>query len=158
MLLLYADNAFNLALFATKSVPFISAVLINLVPNAPFASFILSEFYATIDPSLEEAARTLGAGKMTRIFKILLPQIAPGMISAAIFIFMRAFNEVILTYLVVSPEVVTLPVLLFVQQIGSPVLTTYELAALSIFLLIPGIIFLVLMMKFMKGGFSLLRI
>ena len=46
-----------------------------------------------IDGGLEEAARTLGAGPVDRFFTILLPLMAPGLLSGAIVAFAAAMGE-----------------------------------------------------------------
>lgn len=137
---------------------FIAAVLINLVPNSTFATFILAEYYSTVPRELEEAAAVLGASKVKRIYHVLLPQITSGIITALIVTFARAFNEVLLTYLVIGPEIITLPVLLFVQQTGSPVLTRHEMAALGTLVLLPGLIFLIIAIKILKVRIAFFRV
>ena len=47
----------------------------------------------SVDPGLEKAARTLGAGKLATFFSITLPLARPGIIAGAILCFARALGE-----------------------------------------------------------------
>jgi len=51
------------------------------------AFVIIGAAMKSMDPSLEEGARVLGAGKLRTIFTVTLPMVAPGVLSAAVFVF-----------------------------------------------------------------------
>ncbi len=51
------------------------------------AFVMISASMKSMDPSLEESSRVLGAGKMRTTLKITLPLVAPGVLSATIFVF-----------------------------------------------------------------------
>jgi len=48
---------------------------------------------ANLDPSLDEAARNLGCGRMRRFLKITLPMIRPGLFAGASIVFIWSFTE-----------------------------------------------------------------
>ena len=48
---------------------------------------MISASMKSMDPSLEESSRVLGAGKMRTALKVTLPLVAPGVLSATIFVF-----------------------------------------------------------------------
>lgn len=69
-----------------------------------------------IDPRLEEAARTLGAGPLDRAFTITLPLAAPGLLAAAVIGFAAAMGEfgAIITFAANIPgETQTLPLAIY---------------------------------------------
>jgi molybdate transport system permease protein len=69
-----------------------------------------------IDPELEEAARSLGAGRLMRLARITLPLAAPGLIAGAILGFARALGEfgATITFAAAIPgETLTLPTDIF---------------------------------------------
>lgn len=68
---------------------------------------------AGLDPSLEEAARTLGSGPARAFFRVTLPQIAPGVVAGAVFAFIMSFDELALTLLLSTPDTTTLPVAIY---------------------------------------------
>lgn len=69
-----------------------------------------------VDPGLEDAARTLGAGKMRVFFTITLPLMVPGIITGTILAFARSLGEFGATITFVSNirgETQTLPLALY---------------------------------------------
>jgi spermidine/putrescine transport system permease protein len=70
------------------------AVIIVLVYTyLPFAILPLYSTIEKFDFSLLEASRDLGANKMQSIFKVLLPNINPGIITAVLFTFIPDFGN-----------------------------------------------------------------
>ena len=51
------------------------------------AFVMISAAMKSMDPSLEESSRVLGAGKLRTALRITLPLVAPGVLSATIFVF-----------------------------------------------------------------------
>jgi iron(III) transport system permease protein len=51
------------------------------------AFVMISASMKSMDPSLEESSRVLGAGKLRTAIRITLPMVAPGVLSATIFVF-----------------------------------------------------------------------
>lgn len=69
------------------------AVPVHVVWALPFAVIVL---LAGFPPNLrenEEAARVMGAGPLARFRKVILPQIAPTLLGAAVFAFTLSYNE-----------------------------------------------------------------
>jgi molybdate transport system permease protein len=69
-----------------------------------------------VDPGLEDAARTLGAGRMRVFFTITLPLMVPGIITGTILAFARSLGEFGATITFVSNirgETQTLPLALY---------------------------------------------
>jgi putative spermidine/putrescine transport system permease protein len=66
-----------------------------------------------VDPSLEEAARTLGAGPWRVFRRVTVPQIAPGVAAGALFAFMVSLDNYPISMWLSDAQAVPLPVLLF---------------------------------------------
>lgn len=62
----------------------------------PLTIFILTTFFAAIPPELVEAARVDGATPAQAFRKVALPLARPGIVSAAIVVFVFAWNEFLL--------------------------------------------------------------
>jgi len=73
----------------------------------------VSASLAGLDPSVEEAAKTLGSGPVRAFFRVTLPQIAPGIAAGAVFAFIMSFDELALTLLLATPQTTTLPVAIY---------------------------------------------
>ncbi len=70
----------------------------------------------SIDPGLAQAARTLGAGRLDRLFSITLPMAAPGVLAAAAFGFTASLGEfgAVITFAANIPgETQTLPLAIY---------------------------------------------
>jgi multiple sugar transport system permease protein len=70
-------------------------ILTNSAFNLAFAIWILRAFFASIPREIEEAAAIDGCGPVRTLVRIVLPLSGPGLVSAAIFAFIAAWNEYI---------------------------------------------------------------
>ena len=98
----------------------------------------------TIDPGLEDAARTLGAGPVDRFWTITLPLMAPGIVAGAIIAFAAGLGEfgAVITFASNIPgETRTLPLALYtaLQSPGGDALAA-RLAGLSFLLGLSGLV------------------
>lgn len=66
-----------------------------------------------LDPSIEEAASSLGAGSMRALFRVVLPAIAPSMMAAVIFVFITSFDQATVSIFLAGPEMMPLPVRIY---------------------------------------------
>ena len=66
-----------------------------------------------IDPSLEEAAMDLGAGKFKTFYKVTLPLIKSGITNALLFSFLIPFGNLTISLFISSPLFKTLPVQIY---------------------------------------------
>ena len=79
--------------------------------TVPLGTYLLIGFFKNLVGELEEAARIDGATRLQALWFILLPLIAPGLVSVAILTFTAAWNELLYSLVInVSPDVRTLPV------------------------------------------------
>ena len=82
---------FELGLVNTQA----ALILVNAAFNLAFAIWILRAFFASIPREVEEAAQVDGCGPLGALLRIVLPLSAPGIVTAAIFAFIAAWNEYI---------------------------------------------------------------
>lgn len=69
-----------------------------------------------IDPSLQEAAKTLGASAPRAFFEIVFPLIRGGVSSGVLLVFILSFNEFTLSYFLYTIDVVPLSMWLFTES------------------------------------------
>jgi putative spermidine/putrescine transport system permease protein len=69
-----------------------------------------------IDPSLQEAARTLGASAPRAFVEVVLPLARQGLVSGALIVFVISFNEFTLAYFLYTIDVFPLSIWLFQQS------------------------------------------
>ncbi len=92
------DNYFGLIL------PYVADAL-------PIAVWILIGFFDGIPKALEEAAFIDGCNRFQALWKVVMPLTMPGIISVALFTFLRAWNEFIIAFTFIDKgEMITLPV------------------------------------------------
>jgi putative spermidine/putrescine transport system permease protein len=92
----------------------------------------------SVDPELEAAAWTLGAGRWRVLAEVTVPLIAPGVLSALIFAFIISFGDVYMALFLSGPNMTTLPVEIFafIQWESSPVIaaiTTLQILLIVVF-------------------------
>lgn len=75
----------------------------------PYVIRTTSSSLANFDFSVEEAAVSLGAGRLKAFFLTVVPNIRSGLMSAFILAFINAFNDVSIGVFVTGPGVLTLP-------------------------------------------------
>jgi N,N'-diacetylchitobiose transport system permease protein len=90
----------------------IGLILLYIAFSLPVTIWMLRNFVATVPRDLEEAAAIDGAGPLTVFFRILLPLVAPGLVTTSVFAFIFAWNEFIfaLTFLGTDTGKFTLPI------------------------------------------------
>ncbi len=97
-----------------------------------------------VDPGLEDAARTLGAGPIDRFLTVTLPLMAPGVLSGAVVAFAAGLGEfgAVITFASNIPgETQTLPLAIYAAiQIPGGEAVAGRLAAISLTLAIAGLL------------------
>jgi ABC-type spermidine/putrescine transport system permease subunit II len=63
--------------------------------------------------SLEEAAMALGANELSAFRRVTLPQLAPGVLAAALLAFTLSFDDFVITSFVAGPGSSTLPMVVY---------------------------------------------
>jgi putative spermidine/putrescine transport system permease protein len=71
---------------------YLGVVFSLVISGFPFAYLLISSYLSGIDPSLEAAAKTLGANWKQRFRRITLPLLAPGLATTFILTFVLAFS------------------------------------------------------------------
>ena len=137
-----------MAFFYMLNLPF--GMLTLLIGHTVFCvPYILMEVKARLvgmDPSLEEAARDLGAGSFRAFWDITLPLIMPAVISGSLLAFAMSMDDVVISIFVTGPRVSTLPIKVYTQMKTG---VTPEINALCTMML--GVILLVLAVYLIMG-------
>lgn len=78
-----------------------------------YVFIIVQARLAGLDPALEEASADLGASEWTTFRKVLLPQLAPGIMGGALLAFVISMDDLVITYFISGTGSTTLPVFIF---------------------------------------------
>ncbi|MFV0426100.1 MAG: ABC transporter permease [Beutenbergiaceae bacterium] len=90
-----------------------AVILVNLVPAVPFVIMTMTPFIEQINPSVENAARMLGARTKDVFIRILAPLLVPGILAACVLVLVRTVGLFELTFLVSGPGSDTLVVAIY---------------------------------------------
>jgi multiple sugar transport system permease protein len=86
-------------------------ILPYVAMSLPIATLILTTFFQSIPEDLESAAQVDGCSRLGALWRIIVPLAAPGVVTAAIIVFVNSWNEFLLaSTLSASPSRQTLPV------------------------------------------------
>lgn len=98
--------------------------------------------FESIDPELEEAAKTMGADERTVFWTIIVPLVRPYMLSGYAFAFVLSLNEYIIAYMVAGFTVETLPIKIFnsLRYGYTPVMAAVSVAFVLLAALLFGLI------------------
>jgi putative spermidine/putrescine transport system permease protein len=126
----------------------LGVVLVHAAHGLVLAVWIASAAFASVDVSLEEAARNMGASSWACFRTVTLPLALPGLLASAIFVFLESLDEFTGTYFVGVPDVITLPLLMFNASMGG----NYQIASITaLLLLVPSIGFMLVVEKFLRA-------
>src|SRR6185369_12845612 len=136
----WLDAVFGIRLVFTRE----GAALATAVMSFPLMVRAIRLSLESVDPGLEEAARTLGAGPFDRFCTITLPLIAPGLLAGAVTAFAAGLGEfgAVITFVSNIPgETRTLPLALYTAlQSPDGNATAARLAMLSFSLGLAGLL------------------
>lgn len=122
-------------------------VLVHSVHGLMYSVWICVAAFSAIDPLLARASRNLGAGPVYTFWHIVLPQAAPGIVAASIFVFLESLDEFTGTFFVGAPGITTLPLLLYNASMSG----NYQVSSITaLILLVPSLLFMVVIHKFMR--------
>lgn len=107
----------SLLFFVTVNIPLgpVAIVITHSIFNTSVVALIVRARLATMDRSLEEASRDLGASALATFRQVTLPQLLPALAAGALLAFTFSFDDVVLSSFVSGPGSTTLPVEIFSQ-------------------------------------------
>lgn len=122
----------------------------------PLAIYTLSSFFREIPWELEKAAKMDGATPMQAFTKVIAPLAAPGVVTAAILVFIFAWNDLLLALSLTSTNrAITAPVAIAnftgSSQFEEP---TGSIAAAAVIITIPIIIFVLFFQRRIVAGLT----
>lgn len=103
-----------LLLYKTIGMPvFAGLVVAHCVIGLPYAFRTVLASAQALDPALEEAGQSLGAGPLRTLFVITLPLVWQGVVSGWLFAFIVSFGELNAALFLTGPGLTTLPIEIF---------------------------------------------
>jgi putative spermidine/putrescine transport system permease protein len=88
---------------------YLGVIMAHATLGIPFVIITVTATLISFDYTLARAAASLGASPQRTFFKIMLPQILPGVISGALFAFVTSFDEVVAVLFIAGHDQQTIP-------------------------------------------------
>lgn len=94
---------------------FAGLAIAHTIVVLPYAMRLTLASATGLDPAVERAAASLGAGGWTVFRRITLPLILPGVVSGWVIAFITSFDELTMSVFLAAPSTTTLPVRMFLH-------------------------------------------
>ncbi|NRF92833.1 carbohydrate ABC transporter permease [Paenibacillus frigoriresistens] len=126
-------------------------ILMYTFMNLPLATWLLYGFFKDVPGEIEESALVDGCNRFTAFFRVVLPIVGPGLVSAGLLSFIFAWNEFLFANILSGPHARTAPVGL--NEYATPVSVLWgQIAAAGTMIVIPiAIITFALQRKMVRG-------
>lgn len=125
-----------------------TVVIAHVVFSVSYVTIVVRARLSGLDPSLEEAARDLGAGPFETFRRVTLPLILPGVVASALLVFTLSIDDYVVTSFVAGVGATTLPLHIYsMLKLG----VTPEVNAVSTLLLAGTVVLIVLAHRLMQS-------
>lgn len=95
---------------------FLTLLLAHIMFCIPYVILSVTPKLRSLDPNLADAALDLGATPMQALWKVIVPQIRPGIISGALIAFTMSFDDFIISYFVTGNGVNNISILVYTMS------------------------------------------
>ena len=132
----------------------LAMILVNAAFNLSFAVWIMHSFFASVPIEIDEAAQIDGAGRLAVLFRINLPLVWPGIVTAIVFTFVACWNEFAASLVILSTagnQPLSVALTKFVGQYET---SWHYVFAVSIVAIVPVVVLFMLIEKRLVGGLT----
>lgn len=131
-------------------------IAINVAFNIPLSVWMIRGFIEGTSREIEEAAVMDGASWLGAFWRVTVPQIWPGLLSTALFVYIYTVNEFLFASILsgTNARPVSAAVALFLPT-GVRGTLFGDAAVAAVLIMLPGVIFAVLMQRYLVAGVSL---
>jgi multiple sugar transport system permease protein len=127
--------------------------LVYVVWTLPFALWMVMGYLRNLPRELEEAAAVDGAGRLRTIVSVVMPLLAPGVVAAAMFTFISAWNEFFFALVLIQDTEKRTISLTLANYVGTEGLIRLgPLAAGSVLATIPSLVFFAFLQRRLSSG------
>ena len=116
----------------------------------PFAIRIMTVSFEQVRQDHIDAARNLGASHWARFKAAYLPALKPGIFATLLIVFIQSIEEFAIAFIVGSPDIVTIPTLLY-AALGQDYVRP-NAAVLSLILVVPNVILMLILERLLRSA------
>ncbi|PZX13596.1 multiple sugar transport system permease protein [Palleronia aestuarii] len=131
----------------------IGLIIVHLIFNVPLIIWMLTPIWRAIPRDLAEAARVDGATPLQTLLLVDLPLLKGGILASSVLAFIFSWNEFLFALVLTRRDVVTLPVAI-VNFLAFEGTEWGKIAAASMFIVIPAIVFGFFVRRYMIAGLT----
>lgn len=128
-------------------------IVVHLIFNVPLIIWMLTPIWASIPRELGEAARIDGATPLQTLLLVDIPLLKGGILASSILAFIFSWNEFLFALILTRKDVLTLPVAI-INFLAFEGTEWGKIAAASVFMVVPAILFGLLMRRYMIAGMT----
>ncbi|MCP3392278.1 ABC transporter permease [Bradyrhizobium sp. CCGB12] len=116
----------------------LSLILGHIMVTLPYIMLMIIAGVLKLDRNLEFGAELMGAGPIRMFLTVVVPQLIPSLVSAALFAFLLSFDEIVISWFLTGSNTVTLPVKMYsaLEWEVSPVIAAVSTLLMAISLLV----------------------
>ncbi|MER5966345.1 carbohydrate ABC transporter permease [Streptomyces sp. NPDC002057] len=120
----------------------------------PLSAFLLKGIIDGLPDELIEAARVDGLSNLGTLFRIVFPLVAPGLVTAGMFAFMRGWSDLLFALTLAGPDRQTLPVGMTTAFIHEGAADWPALMASSVVTSLPLVVLFVILQRYFVSGLA----
>ncbi|QUH29414.1 carbohydrate ABC transporter permease [Vallitalea guaymasensis] len=141
----------NVGLLNTRT-----AVILTLTAaNVPFCMWLMKGFFDDIPRALEEAAYIDGCGRLSTLFKVILPLCSPGILAIGLYTFLIAWDDYLYCLtLITDDKIRTLSNGISMRYLGELSYDWGNVMTVSVMASIPLLILFIFLQKYMIQGLT----
>jgi len=129
-------------------------ILFYTMFSIPFSVWILKGFVDGVSPRFDETGLINGASRFHILFKVILPQVKPGLIAALIFNLIFVWNEFLFNYIIGGKRTTMIPVALSTWMYEQAGMDWTFVAAMTVVYMIPPILAIFFFQKYLLIGMT----
>ena len=95
---------------------YLTMLLAHITFSIPYVILAVMPRLRTLDPNLTEAALDLGATPFQALTKVILPQISPSILAAALIAFTMSFDDFVISYFVTGNGVKNISIMVYTMS------------------------------------------
>ncbi len=131
---------------------YLSVILAHTLLSLPYVIFMATSAFEFVPRDIEEQARVIGANQFTIFIKILIPVVFPSLVAGAIYTFLLSWDEFIFAHFLLDTGGNIQTLTLYLNQNLSFSPPQNILAAISVCLSVPVMIFTFIVQRYMVSG------
>ncbi|EPK6164711.1 ABC transporter permease [Providencia stuartii] len=130
---------------------FMSIVIGHTVLTLPYSIRIMSAGFKSIPQDIIDASRDMGVSFWGTFCNAFLPMLKPSLLASLIFCLVRSLEEFSISFVLGSPDFITVPTILY-SFLGYSFVRP-DAAVVSMILVIPNVILMIIIERLLKGNY-----